>query len=161
MALDQELGLQMLDFANKMDEDALLAELGQRVETLKKEPATKSQLSTLSAVMPLAPQPTAGPWLDAVVNMGKTFLSRFNRDLYRLMCDKSDPDNKEIRDAFATGEVAASTYVAGLLVSTFAWLPAIVAIVGGLIIRRFIKSAANETYDQICTTWGKELGIVK
>jgi hypothetical protein len=160
MAFDQVLGKNIENYS-RMSEDALLAELGQCLQTLPIEARKKTILSAADPAMPVQPQQLAGPVLDAAKDLALKFLGRFNKDLYRLMCDKTDPDNKKIIAAMEAGEVAASAYVGALLLTTFAWLPGIIAIVAGMIVRRFIKAAAGAAYDQVCTNWGKELGIIK
>jgi hypothetical protein len=160
MALNQVLANNIANYA-KMSEDALLAELGQCLQTMQTEASQKTILSAADPAMPVQAQKLAGPILDKVKGLALDFLGRFNKELYRLMCDKTDPDNQKLRAAFAAGQVTASAYVGALLLATFAWLPGIVAIVAGMIVRRFILAAAGTAYDQVCTNWGKELGVIK
>ena len=86
MTLNQVLAKQAQTYSG-MSEDQLLAELGRRLETLSEEPAQKTILSTADAAMPLPTAALAGPIADRFKGIAKSFLNRFNKDLYRLMCD--------------------------------------------------------------------------
>ncbi|HZZ81807.1 MAG TPA: hypothetical protein VFE62_25125 [Gemmataceae bacterium] len=159
MTLDQELAKNIQAYS-KMSEDQLLAELGRRLETLPDESTKKMSLSVADAAMPLPTAVLAGPIAERLKAIALRFLKRFNNDLYRLMCDPNDPDNKKIREAASQGEQAITVLLGSLLLSYFAWLPGIIAIVAGLIIKRFVKSLADAAYNGVCASWGKELGLV-
>ena len=158
MSLEKEMAKQSHKYA-QMSEDQLLTELGRRLDTLSHEQKVQLTLSTSDVAMPIPEQALAGPLADKFKEIAMSFLDRFHKDLYRLMCDTNDADNQKIRDAFSTGEESAAIFVSSLVLVHFAWLPAIATIVIGLIIRRFVKSLATSTYDQACAAWGKELGI--
>ena len=76
--------------------------------------------------------------------------------MYELVCGKSAAD-KAMRDKLMTAASGkAGTFaavLAGALVSTFGWAPALAAVVAALVVKLFFKNA----YVTTCDVWSKRL----
>ena len=85
--------------------------------------------------------------------IGHKFLENVNAQMYKLICDADDADNKKIRNAAAAGVQDLSFVLSGIFVATFGWLPGIASVVGVIVAKRFARAA----YDAVCKTWKEQL----
>lgn len=133
------------------DVDKLYAELGMRAKTVTATPSAAGQLD---------PQikhdvATMGP-LDDLKRLGQRIFRRWNREAYKLMCNKSDDDaqdREKLVKAIGVGDVAVASALTGLLVSSFGLAPAIATALAALMVKRFFRPA----YEEFCEVWKESL----
>lgn len=110
---------------------------------------------TLTAARPVGPEPDtaalAGPG-DVLERIAKRFLTRFNFQLYSLICNPDDPDNQKLRTAIEGGTQSLGLVLGGILVAHFAWLPAIAVVIAAIVAKRVVKSG----YESVCGEWGEQ-----
>ena len=141
-----------LETADKMSEDELLAQLGQQLDTIKKEWNTAEDLSAATPPTPASMVDSAnlaGPTMDKFLKIGKRFLDAYNMSLYNLICTASDEDHQKLKEAATQGTQALGLVIAGVLLAHFAWMPAVVVFVASLLAKRFAKV----TLKQGCDLW--------
>ena len=138
---------------HELSESALLVELGRRIRLADHEIAHASVL-TASAQVGLTPasEALAGP-MDFFRNAGRAFLNRFNRQMYLLCCDASDPDHVKVKSALDLGADAAAAAIGALLIGVFGWLPGIASVIAMIVVKRF----SGGIHGAICDAWKKEL----
>lgn len=139
---------------SKLSQAQLMVELGRRLEDLEQETMKASQLK--AAKVMAVPKETAalmGPIADKLKSIARRFLDRYNRSLYELICNPSDPDNAVIKTAVQQGTEKLGLVLAGILVASFGWLPGLVTVVVALLLKRFV----NVTHSTACEIWKQEL----
>jgi hypothetical protein len=129
------------------DEDALLVVLGKQERAI-------SENSVLAADPTLNPDydsTVMGP-LDDLKSVGKRILSRWNKELYKLVCGSEDNEDRvKLIEALNLGETAAIAAVASLLLAI---APAAVAApLAALLVKSFLMPAKEE----LCDAWGEQL----
>jgi hypothetical protein len=133
-----------------LDEAGLEEELGQRLEINREEVEAKQALTMAQAIpQPLERTENQGAALDAFRKVGRNFVRRFEAQIYSLVCEESDPDNKQLVDAFKAGAKYFGVALGGYLTATFGFLPGIAVVVGTIIAKRFSRAA----YDTVCDEW--------
>lgn len=152
MSLQNELNESIKALVNLSDDD-LEVELGRRLKINEMEIQAESVLSA-SGVMPLKLDEAelAGP-REFLRNLAHDFLSRFNRQLYSLVCNPEDEDYKLVNAAMGGGAEKVALVVAGVLMAKFAWLPAIVALIASIVAKRAVSGA----HESVCAVWKKQL----
>lgn len=137
-----------------LDESELLLELGRRLVETGKEMEGGTQ--TLAAAQPAGPSldkaELAGP-VEFVQRAAVTFLRRFNRQLYSLVCDPADPDNHIIKTALESGTQNVGLVLGGVLVASFGWLPGVATVIAAIIVKRLMKAS----HTAVCETWKESL----
>jgi hypothetical protein len=112
--------------------------------------------------IPLTAAAASGPSIDEAKLQGlpefarktaERFLSLFNQQMYTLVCDEKDPDNKTIRSAAAQGAEAFGYALSGVFVATFGWLPGIATVIAVIVAKRF----ANAGFQAVCQSWKEQL----
>ena len=58
---------------------------------------------------------------DLTRKIATRFLSKFNREMYSLLCDESDPEHSKVRSAASQGLEALGYALSGALIVTFGW----------------------------------------
>jgi hypothetical protein len=154
MAISNKLETDIKQYMS-LSEDELLTQLGARLESVDLE---FNQKDSFTAAVPLPPERDRalimGPKSDALKRLGMRFLKRFNRSLYQVICDASDDDNKQIRDAVGHGADAVAIALGAFLTLHFAWLPGIVVIIASLVAKKFVKDG----YEEGCQIWKEQIG---
>ena len=131
--LEKELGRRLAQTAGELDEDQDLTATHAGGITVDRE-----KLQALP---------------DFARKLAERFLSRFEREMYSLICDKDDPDNDKIRSAAVQGAEVLAYVISGALVATFGWLPGIATVIAVIIAKRLAKSG----YGAFCETWEERL----
>jgi hypothetical protein len=153
MAIANQINNSLKEYA-KLDENQLLIELGRQLESIENDFNSNDQLAaaTVPSVMPDNSK-LAGPIGDKFKKIAWTFLNRFNKTLYSIMCDPNDPNHGEIHQAAKTSVEKLGFVLAGILGAHFGWLPALVVVLAALLVKRFAK----DTYEVACELWSKEI----
>lgn len=136
---------------DKLDEEQLFAELGQRLRTIGFEPHLSAQFD-LS--VPQTPE-TQGLAEDFRA-FGRRFFSRVNQQAYDLVCGSDVEGLKErqkLEESIGLGRESFSAGLATLLVAQLGLAPAIAAVVAMLLVRLFFKPALGA----MCDTWKEKL----
>ena len=134
----------------KQDDEALLVLIGMREKAISAEPARKDD-PNLEVVYE---EPTMGP-LDDIKRLGKRVASRWNKELFGIVCGNESKDSKEraaLLDSLNLGEAAVIAAVAGALIGLGVGA-AIAAPLAPLIVRRFIWPAK----DELCVAWRESI----
>src|SRR5207253_9644992 len=66
---------------------------------------------------------------DLLERAANLFLTRFNKELYSLICNPDDPENPVIRGALESGTQNLGLVLGGVLVASFGWLPGIATVI--------------------------------
>lgn len=131
----------------KLDEDELEVELGKRLELTRAEQARHAALST---VWPLASVPDStelqGP-LEVFAQVGRKFLTRLEKDMYSLICDKNDPDHAVIVK-LGLDPKTIGLLLAGYLTAQLAILPGVAVALASLFAKRFVGTAFATACDE-------------
>ena len=133
---------------DQKDEAGLELLIGMRTMAIEKNPALGDNIE----FEPVYSAQTMG-MLDDVKALGKRILSRWNKELYSLVCVNEDDDQKDRRailGALNLGEAAVIGAVATALL-TLGVAAAIAAALAPLIVKRFIWPAK----DELCQAWGE------
>ena len=134
----------------KQDDEALLLLIGMREQALAAEPARKDDPHLAVSY----DDPTMGP-LDDIRRLGKRIMTRWNKELFAIVCGNETVDSKERADLLNSlnlGETAVIAAVAGVLISLGVGA-AIAAPLAPLIVRRFIWPAK----DELCVAWRESI----
>lgn len=134
----------------KQDDEALLVLIGMREKALSVEPARKDD-PNLEVVYEGS---TMGP-LDDLKRLGKRVASRWNKELFAIVCGNERLDSKEreaLLNSLNLGEAAVIAAVAGVLIGLGVGA-AIAAPLAPLIVRRFIWPAK----DELCVAWRESI----
>src|SRR5918912_1006988 len=136
-----------------MDDSELMIELGRRLVETEKEVQSHASLTMAQPTGPsLDKAELAGP-LDFLGRTASLFLTRFNEQLYSLICNPNDPDNPVIRTALESGTQSLGLVLGGVLVASFGWLPGIAAVIAAIILKRVVKVG----YGATCEAWKEQL----
>jgi hypothetical protein len=130
------------------DEDALFTELGARVQAINTD-------ASLAADFGLDAIPLEGA-KEVLRDIGRRLFKRWNAEAYKLVCGVSTDDEvarEEIAKSVGLGGVALGATIAGALVSSFGLAPAIAAVVGALVVKRFLQP----TQEELCAIWKENL----
>jgi hypothetical protein len=133
------------------DENQLYEELGIRRHAIISDPSQAGSFqstATYDAAL-------AGP-LDELRAFGRSFFNRVSKDIYDLVCGTGDDSKKErqtLLEAFGGGRTTFAAVLASLLVSYFAWAPAIAAVLAALVVKLFF----NNAYTVACELWSQKL----
>lgn len=137
----------------KLNPDELELELGRRMILTLQEVQSGQALTLAEPAPPSLDTATlAGPILF-LRDVAQRFLEKFNRQLYSLACDPSDPDHDQIRRALDGGAERLGLVLSGMLVASFGLLPGIAGAVAVLVAKRFVKAA----HAAVCASWQKQL----
>ena len=134
----------------KQDDEALLVLIGMREKAISAEPALKDD-PNLEVVYESS---TMGP-LDDLKRLGKRVASRWNKELFAIVCGNDRLDSKEreaLLNSLNLGEAAVIAAVAGVLIGLGVGA-AIAAPLAPLIVRRFIWPAK----DELCVAWRESI----
>jgi hypothetical protein len=134
----------------KQDDEALLVLIGMREKAISAEPARKDD-PNLEVVYEGS---TMGP-LDDLKRLGKRVASRWNKELFAIVCSPDSTDSKdrdELLNSLNLGEAAVIAAVAGALIGLGVGA-AIAAPLAPLIVRRFIWPAK----DELCVAWRESI----
>jgi len=137
---------------SELSDSALELELGRRLVQTKADLESSSSLrfaEPLARVEPEAVMFSSGDLLF----VAHKFLDNVNGQMYSLVCDAKDEDNKKLREAYSTGVESLALVLSGFLVATFGWLPGIASVLAVLIAKRFLKA----TYDTACQIWERQV----
>jgi hypothetical protein len=137
----------------KLSESELEGELGRRLTQTADELDRNEELTVARATGPMLDRAALQSLPDFARKTAERFLKKFNRQMYSLICDKSDPDHATVRVAAAKGTEALGYAISGALVVSFGWLPGIATVIAVIIAKR----AAKATYDSFCETWKEQL----
>ena|SRR5713101_8618572 len=136
-----------------LTESELELELGRRLAQTEKELEGNAPLSTARAIGPIVDREALQSVPDFARKIAQRFLDRFNKQMYSLICDASDPDNEKVRVAAGQGAEALGYAISGALVATFGWLPGIATVIAVIIAKRL----AGAGYQAFCETWKERL----
>lgn len=144
---------QGVDALFELSESELELELGRRLAQTRQEIQQRAPLTAARGGGPGmdSAQLQAAP--DFARKMAERFLTLFNQQMYSLVCDETDPDNKVIRDAAGQGAQALGYALSGVLVATFGWLPGIATVIAVIIAKR----VASSSHQALCQTWKERL----
>jgi hypothetical protein len=131
--LELELGRRLIETRKQIQQDEIIT-----ASELRGRTVDKAELQALP---------------DFARALSHRFLTQFNKQMYLLVCDADEPDNKTLRDAAAHGAEALGYALSGALVASFGWLPGIASVIAVLIAKRFAKSS----YQAVCETWKERL----
>ena len=112
----------------RLSESELELELGRRLSQTRQEVLNQVALTAASASGPSVDQTQLQALPDVARKTAERFLSLFNHQMYALVCDERDPDNKIIRSAAVQGAEAFGYALSGVLIATFGWLPGIATV---------------------------------
>jgi len=139
---------------DKLNDDALYAELGGRLRTIGGQPQLSAQFA-----LPVNFQAEAMGPLDDLRAFGRRFFDRVNRQAYQLVCG-SDPENtkdrEKVAESMGMGKDMFATTLTTLLVAQLGLAPAIAPVVALLIVRLCFKPALGA----MCDVWKEKLGAV-
>lgn len=133
------------------DESQLYEQLGIRVKAIEQNPEIAGSFDPSITYDQVA----MGP-LDSVRNLGWRICQRWERSAYDLVCGTSvtdEGDRKSVADSFGINGTAVAALMATLLVSHFGVAPAIAAVIGAIIVKRFFRPA----YQEFCAFWGERI----
>jgi hypothetical protein len=131
--------------------DQLFAELGLRQKAIENDPTQAGLFETTATY----DAPFAGP-LDDLKEIGQRFFDRVSKDVYNLVCgDDADSaaERKKVLDALGLGGAAFAGALTAVLISWFAWAPAIASVVAALVVKLFFNNAQAA----MCEVWKKRL----
>jgi hypothetical protein len=134
----------------KTDDESLLVLIGM----LEKEIANHPELENDLNLEVQYSESMMGP-LDDLKRLGKRVVSRWNKELFGIVCGNESKDSKEreaLLNSLNLGEAAVIAAVAGALIGLGVGA-AIAAPLAPLIVRRFIWPAK----DELCTAWGEAI----
>lgn len=132
-----------------LTESELEKELGRRLTRTAEELDRDQALTAVVATGPEIDRETLQSPLDFARGVAERFLSKFNRQMYSLICDSTDPDHEKVKSAAAQGAEALGYAISGAFVVSFGWLPGIATVVAVIIAKR----AGKAGYQAFCETW--------
>lgn len=133
------------------DELTLVEQLGMRAKATQ-----KGEAGAVNFNPHLVYDGTTMGTLDDLRDLGRRLLSRWTRELYKVVCgslDDDKTDRESIIKSLGIGDIAVGGAIAAVLVGTFAVAPAVATVIAALIVKRIIKPAGEE----ICEYWGEKL----
>jgi hypothetical protein len=137
-----------------LSESELELELGKRLSKTARE---VDSAPALTMSQPQAAITTDAETLQAfpavLRQVAQRFLTNFNAQMYSLVCESADEDNKKLRAAAKTSVESLGLFLSGFFVATFGWLPGIASILAVLVAKRF----ANSAYDAVCKVWKDQI----
>jgi hypothetical protein len=136
-----------------LSESELEGELGLRLTQTAEELNRNKELTVVRATGPTVDRAALQSLPDFARKAAERFLKKFNRQMYSLICDKTDPDHETVRAESAKGAEALGYAISGALVVSFGWLPGIATVIAVIIAKRAAKSG----YDAFCETWKEQL----
>ena len=136
-----------------LSEDELESELGRRLTQTASEFDRNEALTVARATGPTIDREALQSLPTFARQTAQRFLSKFNRQMYSLVCDAADPDHEHIRSAAAQGVEALGYAISGAFVVAFGWLPGIATVIAVIVAKR----AANAGYQAFCETWKEQL----
>jgi hypothetical protein len=136
-----------------LSDSELELELGRRLTQTEEEVRRNESLTAANPTGLTVDQASLQALPDFVRKTAERFLQKFNRQLYSLVCDATDPDNEKLRTAAGQGVEALGYALGGALVVAFGWLPGIATVIGVYIAKRLAKSG----YEAVCETWKEQL----
>ena len=142
-----------VDALFELSESELELELGRRLAQTRNEVLQELPLTATAATGPSVDQAQLQGLPDFARKTAERFLNLFNRQMYALVCDEKDPDNKTVRSAAAQGAEALGYALSGIFIATFGWLPGIATVIAVIIAKRF----ASSSYQAVCQTWKEQL----
>jgi hypothetical protein len=142
-----------VDALFELSESELELELGRRLAQTRNEVLQEIPLTAAAATGPSVDQAQLMGLPDFARKTAERFLSLFNRQMYALVCDEKDLDNKTVRSAAAQGAEALGYALSGIFIATFGWLPGIATVIAVIIAKRF----ASSSYQAVCQTWKEQL----
>ena len=133
------------------DDDTLLEKLGMGLS---------ANIAQQPEALQYAPQFTydvavMGP-MDDLRSLGRRVLSRWSRELFKVMCGDAASDQKDresLLKAIGVSDVAIGAALTAMLV-TWGLAAAIAAVIAALVVKRIISPAGDEA----CKFWGEKLG---
>lgn len=134
------------------DEDTLFEQLGIRAKAIQVNPSASGSFSPGVTF-----DEAEMGFLDDVRNYGKRVFRRCSAEGYKLFCGddpEDEEDRKQLADAFGISEARVAAVVAGILVAQLGLAPAIAAIVGAILIKRFLIKPG---YKLSCEQWKAHL----
>lgn len=135
----------------KARDDQLFIELGLRDKAIAVDPSVGDQYDpdiTYDADF-------AGP-MDALKEFGQRYFDKVNKQVYELVCGDTKESQQELgklREAFGFDKTTFAAMLAGVLVSSLGWAPAIAAVVAALVVKLFFRPG----YDLACQMWKENL----
>ena len=136
-----------------LSESELEKELGRRLAQTAGELEKNQNLTVMHAGAVTVDREQLQAMPDFARKLAERFLSRFEREMYSLICDSDDPDNEKIRSAALQGGEILAYAISGALVATFGWLPGIATVIAVIIAKRLVKSG----HGAFCDTWAERL----
>jgi hypothetical protein len=137
----------------KLNDSELEVELGRRLAETEEELKRNQPLTAAHGMGPTVDRTKLQKMPDFVQKTADRFLCKFDRQIYSLVCDNSDPDHAKIKAAAAQGAEAVGYALGGALIVAFGWLPGIATVVAVIIARR----AAKAGHEAFCETWKERL----
>jgi hypothetical protein len=135
----------------KAEETQLYEELGIRAKAIAQD------LPKASSFEPMAVYDSAQMGLkEDVLDFGQRLFRRWSAEAHKLICGgepDDEADRKGLAEAFGVGETSVAAALCALMVTHLGVAPALAAVAGALIARRFFRPA----YDEFCQVWGKSL----
>lgn len=137
-----------------LQESELYMVVGNQLALTQREIATRDSLSAMKPATGL-PQDTARlaaapAWLK---ELGERFERKFNAQMYSLVCDKNDPDNAKVIQAGMDNAEKLALILAGTMVATFGWMPAIASALAVIVAKRLARSG----HEALCEVWEKSV----
>src|SRR5262249_35232467 len=137
----------------KMNDEELYADLGQRLHVLRFEPAAAGQF--VPAIAPTAE--ALGP-LEDLRAFGRRYFERVERQADNLICG-NDPelreDREEITRSLGLGREAFASTMTTFLIAQLGLAPIIAPVVAVLVVRLVVQPA----YGSLCDVWGQRFGV--
>ncbi len=133
--------------------DELESELGKRLVETRRELESDKDLMAVRATGQTVDRQALQSLPDFARATAQRFLKKFNKQMYSLICDASDPDHATIRTAAGQSAEALGYVLSGALVVSFGWLPGIATVIAVIIAKRAAKSG----YDAFCEEWHDRL----
>jgi hypothetical protein len=133
------------------EDDQLFTELGIRACAMERDPNVAGSFTPNAAF----DGTSMGP-LDTVKELGQRLFKRWNVEAYKLLCGDNPDDEKtrdEIKSALSLGDAAFGAALASALISTFGLAPALAAVIGAILVKRFFKPA----HEEVCAVWKTKL----
>jgi hypothetical protein len=132
------------------DEEALALEIGLRSERIEVDPSSADN-PTLSIAYG-----THMGLIDDVKALGWRILSRWNKELYGIVCTSDNSENQQVRNKVVVALSLDEAALIAAVVPALVWLgapAAIAAPVAPLLLKKFILPAK----DELCSAWGEAI----
>ena len=144
-----------LEEYDSMAPSALEVELGRLMRKTADELEQCTELTAAQAEFAVVDDAATMGEIDILRRFGRRFWRRFQRTLYSLACDPSDPDHERLREAIEKGGSQLGLVLAGIFIANFGWLPAIATCVAALVVKRLTA----DVHASACELWHAELGL--